>query len=116
MNENIAVIGGGQMGSQIAALAAMAGYKTSIYDSNEEYLNEKIKFTRENILNLIDKGKYNQTHLENFDNNLKIFNSLEDTVENKTFVIEAVVEKFDVKLDIFKKIISNIRCKCSSCN
>ena len=104
MNENIAVIGGGQMGSQIAALAAMAGYKTSIYDSNQEYLNEKIKFTRENILNLIDKGKYNQTHLENFDNNLKIFNSLEDTVENKTFVIEAVVEKFDVKLDIFKKL------------
>ena len=28
MNEKIAVIGGGQMGSQIAALAAMAGYKT----------------------------------------------------------------------------------------
>ena len=32
MNENIAVIGGGQMGSQIAALAAMAGYKTNLYD------------------------------------------------------------------------------------
>ena len=28
MNEKIAVIGGGQMGSQIAAFAAMAGYKT----------------------------------------------------------------------------------------
>ena len=34
MNEKIAVIGGGQMGSQIAALAAMAGYKTNIYDEN----------------------------------------------------------------------------------
>ena len=32
MNEKIAVIGGGQMGSQIAALAAMAGYTTNIYD------------------------------------------------------------------------------------
>ena len=29
MNEKIAVIGGGQMGSQIAALAAMAGYTTN---------------------------------------------------------------------------------------
>ena len=38
MNEKIAVIGGGQMGSQIAALAAMAGYKTNIYDENKENL------------------------------------------------------------------------------
>ena len=49
MNENIAVI----MVRWVVklSLAAIAGYKTSIYDSNEEYLNEKIKFTRENILN-----------------------------------------------------------------
>ena len=38
MKENIAVIGGGQMGSQIAALAAMAGYKTSLYDENKDSL------------------------------------------------------------------------------
>lgn len=30
MNEKIGVIGGGQMGSQIASLAAMAGYDTHI--------------------------------------------------------------------------------------
>ena len=40
MNEKIAVIGGGQMGSQIAALAAMAGYKTNIYDENKENLED----------------------------------------------------------------------------
>ena len=31
--ETVGVIGGGQMGSQIAALAAMAGYETHVYDS-----------------------------------------------------------------------------------
>ena len=44
MNEKIAVIGGGQMGSQIAALAAMAGYETSLYDENEENLEYRYKF------------------------------------------------------------------------
>ena len=43
--ENVAVIGGGQMGSQIAALSAMSGHKTSIYDNNKDYLNEKLVFT-----------------------------------------------------------------------
>ena len=49
MNEKIAVIGGGQMGSQIAALAAMAGYETSLYDENEENLEYRYKFVEENI-------------------------------------------------------------------
>ena len=52
MTEKIAVIGGGQMGSQIAALAAMAGYKTSLYDENRENLEYRYKFVEENIKNL----------------------------------------------------------------
>jgi 3-hydroxyacyl-CoA dehydrogenase len=55
MSENIAVIGGGQMGSQIAALAAMAGYKTNLFDENKDNLNYRYKFVEENIKNLIDK-------------------------------------------------------------
>ena len=60
MNENIAVIGGGQMGSQIAALAAMAGYKTNLYDENKENLDYRYKYVEENIKNLIDKKIYTQ--------------------------------------------------------
>ena len=40
--EKVAVIGGGQMGSQIAALSAMSGHETSIFDSNKEYLDSKL--------------------------------------------------------------------------
>ena len=47
MNEKIAVIGGGQMGSQIAALAAMAGYTTNIYDENKENLEYRYNFVED---------------------------------------------------------------------
>ena len=104
MNENIAVIGGGQMGSQIAALAAMAGYKTSLYDENKENLDYRYKFVEENIKNLIDKKIYTEDKLDNYKNNLELKYSLKEVIEEKSFVIEAVVEKFDVKLDIFKEI------------
>ena len=46
MNEKIAVIGGGQMGSQIAALAAMAGYKTNIYDEIKKIWNIDINLLK----------------------------------------------------------------------
>ena len=51
--ETVGVIGGGQMGSQIAALAAMAGYETHVYDSDADNLKSKIKFTEDNLVNLI---------------------------------------------------------------
>ena len=104
MNENIAVIGGGQMGSQIAALAAMAGYKTNLYDENKENLDYRYKFVEENIKNLIDKKIYTQDKLDNYKNNLELSYSLKEVIEDKSFVIEAVVERFDVKLEIFKEI------------
>ena len=107
MKENIAVIGGGQMGSQIAALAAMAGYKTGLYDENKDNLDYRYKFVEENIKNLIDKKIYNKNKLDAYKQNLELNYSLENVIKNKTFIIEAVVEKYEVKLEIFQKI-SNI--------
>lgn len=104
MNENIAVIGGGQMGSQIAALAAMAGYNTSLYDENKENLDYRYKFVEENIENLIDKKIYTVDKLDNYKNNLQLKYSLRESIEDKSFVIEAIVERFDIKLEIFKEI------------
>ena len=106
MNEKIAVIGGGQMGSQIAALAAMAGYETSLYDENAENLEYRYKFVEENIKNLIDKKIYSEDKLDAYKHNLELKFTLEEVVHDKSFVIEAVVERFDVKLEIFKKISS----------
>ena len=107
MKENIAVIGGGQMGSQIAALAAMAGYKTGLYDENKDNLNYRYTFVEENIKNLIDKKIYNKNKLDAYKQNLELNYSLENVIKDKTFIIEAVVEKYEVKLEIFQKI-SNI--------
>ena len=107
MKEKIAVIGGGQMGSQIAALAAMAGYKTGLYDENKDNLDYRYKFVEENIKNLIDKKIYNKNKLDAYKQNLELNYSLENVIKDKTFIIEAVVEKYEVKLEIFQKI-SNI--------
>ena len=104
MNEQIAVIGGGQMGSQIAALSAMAGYETELYDNDKENLEYRYDFVEENIKNLVEKKIYDEDKLEAYKSNLKLSYSLEDVIKDKTFVIEAVVERFDVKLEIFKKI------------
>ena len=104
MTEKVAVIGGGQMGSQIASLSAMAGYETHIYDQDQENLISKLKFAEENLNNLISKNKYSEEHLSEFKKNLNIAESVSDLANGKTFIIEAVVEKLDVKLEIFSEL------------
>ena len=104
MTEKVAVIGGGQMGSQIASLSAMAGYETHIYDQDQENLISKLKFAEENLKNLISKNKYSEEHLSELKKNLNIAESVSDLANGKTFIIEAVVEKLDVKLEIFSEL------------
>ncbi len=104
MKEKIFVIGGGQMGSQIAALSAIAGYETTIFDSDVENLKNKIKFSDQNIKNLVSKHKYSEEQYDSFQKNLQIVENIEDSLNETTFVIEAVVEKYEVKNEIFKNI------------
>ena len=62
------------------------------------------KFVEENIKNLIEKKIYSEDKLDYYKENLELDYSLEVVIVGKSFVIEAVVEKFDVKLEIFNQI------------
>ena len=54
---NVGIIGGGTMGSGIAQVAATAGCKVKLYDTNQAALG-KAKATLEKILlRLIEKGR-----------------------------------------------------------
>jgi len=76
MKEKIFVIGGGQMGSQIAALSAIAGYETTIFDSDVENLKNKIKFSDQNIKNLVSKQKYSEEQYDSFQKICKLLKTL----------------------------------------
>lgn len=104
MIEQVGVIGGGQMGSQIASLAAIGGLDTHIFDRDIENLSAKLEFAENNIKNLVSKNIYSEKHLENFKKNLHISESIRDVSNNKTFMIEAVVEKLDEKVEIFSEL------------
>ncbi len=101
--KTIAVIGAGTMGSGIAQLAAAAGYKTIIYDLNEQALDNACKAIDKNLQGALDRGKLSMADKEN------IFRNISTTTEvsqlQADVIIEAVVEKLEVKHDIFRKLM-----------
>ena len=97
--KNVVVIGSGTMGSGIAAQLCNANIPVTLLDLKTE-ISEKAK---KKILEsrpplLIDKNKINNIKVGNIDENF-------DTVKKADWVVEAVVEKIDIKHDLYQKIL-----------
>ena len=95
----VVVIGSGTMGSGIAAQLCNANVPVTLLDLTTE-ISEK---ARERILKsrpplLIDKSKINNINVGNINDN---FNE----VSEADWIVEAVVERSDIKHNIYEKIL-----------
>ena len=97
--KNVVVIGSGTMGSGIAAQLCNANIPVTLLDLKTE-ISEKAKkriFESRPPL-LIDKGKINNIKVGNIDENF-------DIVKKADWIVEAVVERIDIKHSIYEKIL-----------
>jgi 3-hydroxybutyryl-CoA dehydrogenase len=102
--KKITVIGSGVMGSQIAMVSALAGFDVYLQDINEESLIKAEDSLKGHINKRIAKGKITLLDAEKAFAGLKFVTSLETAVEETDFVIEAIVEKLDVKRQLFAEV------------
>jgi 3-hydroxybutyryl-CoA dehydrogenase len=102
--KQITVIGSGVMGSQIAMVSALAGLDVYLYDIDEESLRKAEMSLKGHINKRIAKGKITLQDAEKAFAGLKFITSLETAVEETDFVIEAIVEKLDVKRQLFAEV------------
>ena len=94
----VVVIGSGTMGSGIAAHLCNANIPVTLLDLTTEIsqkAKERIQKSRPPLL--IDKSKINGINIGNINDN---FNE----VAEADWIVEAVVERIDIKHDIYKKI------------
>jgi len=97
--KNVVVIGSGTMGSGIAAQLCNANIPVTLLDLKTE-ISEKAKkkiFESRPPL-LIDKNKIDNIKAGNIDENF-------DTVKKADWVVEAVVERIDIKHNLYEKIL-----------
>jgi len=97
--KNVVVIGSGTMGSGIAAQLCNANIPVTLLDLKTE-ISEKAKkiiFESRPPL-LVDKSKINNIRAGNIEENF-------DLVKIADWVVEAVVEKIDIKHNLYEKIL-----------
>ena len=99
----IGVIGAGTMGHGIAQVAALSGLEVVLMDVDEEALEAGVKKIGKGLDRLLAKEKINAEDREEALNRVSAANELKAAAV-VDLVIEAVVEKFDVKSQILKDL------------
>lgn len=97
----IAVIGSGQMGSQIAMQAALHGYQVTLQDISQPQLDKALAGNRAQLEKRVAKGKLDASDMQAAFARLRTTASLQEAASSADFVVEAVVERLDEKLKVF---------------
>ena len=100
----VAVIGAGTMGQGIVLVCAQAGYATLLFDENADILPKAMLSITKNLTIAVSKGKLSSVEQEEILKRMTATKHLGDVKAN--LLIEAVVERLDVKQKLFQELES----------
>ncbi len=107
----IGILGAGTMGSGIAQVAAQNGHETILVDMNQEMLNKAEDSLDKVLSRLVEKDKISADDKINIQGRITYTKDLED-FRQCGLVIEAIVEKLEVKHQVFSKMESIVSKDC----
>ncbi len=100
---NIVVIGGGTMGNGIAHTAAASGFDVTLIDVNEDILKRAIGTISGNLQRGVDKGKTTAEQKAQTLGRIRTTTDM-DPVSDADLVIEAIIEKLEAKVNLFRDL------------
>lgn len=101
--KTVGIVGCGTMGTGIAIVAARAGFKTRIYDTRPEMLEQAKKQTAAFLKKSVERGKLAAGKDDEILSRFLITTQISE-FSDCDVVIEAVFEDLKVKHDIFKQL------------
>ena len=98
---SVVVLGAGTMGSQIAAVSALAGYTTSLVDIQQKQLDQAREQLRQRLDRDVEKGRRDRGAVDEAWGRLALTTDRDRVAASADLVIEAAVEDLSVKRSIF---------------
>ena len=100
----VVVVGAGTMGHGIAQVCAMRGYEVAMIDISDEVLQKAMEKIRWSLEKFAEKKRIREEDVDATMARIKPTTSYEEACANADFAVEAVVERMDVKKEIFSKL------------
>ncbi|MEM0145307.1 MAG: 3-hydroxyacyl-CoA dehydrogenase NAD-binding domain-containing protein, partial [Thermoplasmata archaeon] len=99
---NVSIFGAGTMGRGIAQIFATYGHNVILVDVDEKYLNSGMEGIKTSLKKLKEKGVIEE-EIEKIISRIKTTTDRK-IVENSDLIVEAIVENFDAKAELFKDL------------
>jgi 3-hydroxybutyryl-CoA dehydrogenase len=103
--EHIAIIGAGQMGNGIAQVSSCAGYKVTMIDIKEEFVEKGMQTIEKSLSKLVAKGRMTEGDAQ------QALSRISTSIENSSaadadLVVEAIPEVLSYKTALFEQLDS----------
>jgi 3-hydroxybutyryl-CoA dehydrogenase len=102
--KKIAVIGAGLMGSGIAQVAAQSGHEVNLMDVEQRFVDRGIGIIEKNLGRMVEKGKMQAGDADAIRGRIKTFLSPAEAAADVEVVIEAVIERMDLKKQVWQDL------------
>lgn len=102
--ERVVVIGAGTMGRGIAQIAAAAGYDTHLHDVDPKVVESAVEAVGASLGRRVDQGKLTAEARQETLDRLTGAPYLGAAVAEAAFVIEAVPERMDLKIEVLGRV------------
>jgi 3-hydroxybutyryl-CoA dehydrogenase len=96
----VSVIGSGTMGNGIAHVFALNGYRVTLIDIKDEFIQRGLDTIKKNLERQLKKETITQEQMDTAMGNITGTTSLDDA-KDSDLVIEAATENYDIKKEIF---------------
>lgn len=106
--KNVTVLGAGTMGSGIAQVSAMNGFKVTVADMKQEFLDKSLDSIRKSASRVAakkieDEGE-RKAMVDGIVGNLSYTTDFAASVKEADLVVEAIIENIDVKKEVFSAL------------
>ena len=109
--ETIGIVGTGAMGRGIAQIAALADLKVRLYDTNPAAVSAALDYLADTFAKLTAKGKLDEARSAAALANVAGAQTIGDLADCD-LVVEAIVEKLDVKRTLFRELETVVSGRC----
>lgn len=110
-NMKVGVLGAGSMGSGIVQIAATQKHQVVLVDLNEEALKKAATNLKNILARLVEKEKIDQATADNIMGRIQFSKNISD-FKSCDIIIEAIIEKIDVKRKVFAQLEEIVSAEC----
>ncbi len=102
--KKVCVVGSGTMGNGITQVVAQGGFETTMVDVKQEFVDRGMNAIKTSLGKFVERGRLSQADMDKAIGNIRTSIDLKQAAKDADYVIEAVFEKPEIKLPIFREL------------